>query len=189
MLHARARVRVAVAVLSLLVASPAGAQGLGGAGTVQGTVKDPTGGVMQAVQVRISNRVSGFARTVTTDATGRYLFSNLAPNSYHITVEAPGFQTLERDVDVRTGVPITLDLSLALGATTAVDVVGHADDLLERDPTAHTDIDQSLIARLPLENVLVRVEPDRHDGVSWRRLRLERLLPSSRRSRADPVFD
>jgi Carboxypeptidase regulatory-like domain len=107
---------------------------------------------MQAVQVRISNPVTGFSRTVTTDAAGKYVFSNLPPNPYHITVEAEGFETLERDVDVRTGVPITVDLTLALaGATTAVDVVGHAGDLLERDPTAHTDIDQSLIAKLPLE--------------------------------------
>jgi carboxypeptidase family protein len=128
------------------------AQGLGGAGTVQGTVKDPTGGVMQAVQVRISNPVTGFSRTVTTDTTGRYVFSNLPPNPYHIIVDVQGFQTMERDVDVRTGVPITMDLTLALaGATSAVEVVGHAGDLLERDPTAHTDIDQSLIAKLPLE--------------------------------------
>ena len=57
---------------------------------------------------------------------------------------AQGFQTLERDVDVRTGVPITMDLSLALaGATSSVEVVGHNEDLLERDPTAHTDVDQS----------------------------------------------
>jgi hypothetical protein len=144
--------RVAIALLVLAVmGSPALAQGLGGAGTVQGIVKDPTGGVMQAVQVRISNPVSGFSRTTTTDATGRYVFSNLPPNPYHITVEADGFQTVERDVDVRSGVPITLDLTLALGAATAVEVVGHAGDLLERDPTAHTDIDQTLIAKLPLE--------------------------------------
>ena len=89
-------------------------QGLGGAGTVQGAVKDPTGGVMQAVEVTISNPVSGFTRTATTDAAGRYMFSNLPPNPYHIAVDAQGFQTLERDVDVRTGVPITLDLTLAL---------------------------------------------------------------------------
>jgi len=145
-------VRLIFALLVVAVASPLFAQGLGGAGTVQGTVKDPTGGVMQAVPVRISNPVSGFSRTTTTDATGRYVFSNLPPNSYHITVEAHGFQTLERDVDVRTGVPITIDLTLALaGATENVAVVGHAGDLLERDPTAHTDIDQSLIAKLPLE--------------------------------------
>src|SRR3954467_3437762 len=144
--------RVVVALMFLsVVASPTVAQGLGGAGTVQGTVKDPTGGVMQAVQVRISNPVSGFSRTASTDATGKYVFSNLPPNPYHITVQAQGFQTSERDVDVRSGVPITLDLTLALGATTAVEVVGHAGDLLERDPTAHTDIDQTLIAKLPLE--------------------------------------
>src|SRR4051812_27463619 len=145
--------RVVVALMFLsVVASPSFAQGLGGAGTVQGTVKDPTGGVMQAVQVRISNPVNGFSRTASTDAAGRYVFSNLPPNPYHITVDAQGFQTLERDFDVRSGVPITVDLTLALaGATTAVEVVGHAGDLLERDPTAHTDIDQTLIAKLPLE--------------------------------------
>jgi Carboxypeptidase regulatory-like domain len=143
---------VLAGVIIAAVGSPSFAQGLGGAGTVQGTVKDPTGGVMQSVQVRISNPVSGFSRTVSTDATGRYVFSNLPPNPYHITVEAQGFQTLERDIDIRSGVPITLDLTLALaGATENVAVVGHAGDLLERDPTAHTDIDQSLIATLPLE--------------------------------------
>jgi hypothetical protein len=136
----------------VLTTRPASAQGLGGAGTVQGTVKDPTGGVMQAVEVRISNPVSGFARTTTTDAAGKYVFSNLSPNPYHITVQAQGFQTLERDVDVRTAVPITVDLNLALaGATESVQVTGHA-DLLERDPSAHTDIDQTLMSKLPLES-------------------------------------
>jgi carboxypeptidase family protein len=153
MLNGRTASRIAIAVLCLgLLPSSAHSQGLGGAGTVQGTVKDPTGGVMQAVQVRISNPVTGFSRTATTDAAGKYVFNNLPPNPYHITVEAQGFQTLERDVDVRSGVPITIELTLALaGATTAVEVVGHAGDLLERDPSAHTDIDQSLIAKLPLE--------------------------------------
>ena len=153
MLNTYTTLRIAAAMLCLgLWASSAQSQGLGGAGTVQGTVKDPTGGVMQAVQVRISNPVTGFARTATTDAAGTYVFNNLPPNPYHITVDAEGFQTLERDVDVRTGVPITLDLTLALaGTTAAVEVVGHAGDLLERDPSAHTDIDQTLIAKLPLE--------------------------------------
>jgi hypothetical protein len=128
------------------------AQGLGGAGTVQGTVKDPTGGVMQAVEVRITNPVSGLSRTTATDAQGKYVFSNLPPNPYHLSVQAQGFQPLERDVDVRTAVPITLDLTLALaGATASVQVVGHAEDLVERDPTAHTDVDQSMISKLPIE--------------------------------------
>jgi Carboxypeptidase regulatory-like domain len=144
-------VRALVAIAAIGVGT-ANAQGLGGAGTVQGIVKDPTGGVMQAVEVRISNAVSGYSRTTTTDGAGKYVFTNLPPNPYHISVAAEGFQPLEKDVDVRSGVPITLDLSLALAGTTAsVDVVGHAEDLLERDPTAHTDIDQSLMSRLPIE--------------------------------------
>jgi len=149
------RPALATAALLLLVAfcfDPAvRAQGLG-AGTVQGLVKDPTGGVMQAVEVRLSNPVAGFSRTVTTDAMGKYAFNNLPPNPYHLSIQVEGFQRLERDVEVRTGVPVTLDLTLALAAATAVvDVVGHTEDLLERDPTAHTDIDQSLIARMPIE--------------------------------------
>jgi hypothetical protein len=144
-------VRALVAIAAIGVGT-ANAQGLGGAGTVQGIVKDPTGGVMQAVEVRISNAVSGYSRTTTTDGAGKYVFTNLPPNPYHISVAAEGFQPLEKDVDVRSGVPIMLDLSLALAGTTAsVDVVGHAEDLLERDPTAHTDIDQSLMTRLPIE--------------------------------------
>src|SRR4029453_12338341 len=92
-------------------------QGLG-AGTLQGTIKDPTGGVMQAVEVRLSNPVSGFVRAVTTDTTGRFVFSNLPPNPYHLSVEAQGFQKFERDFDVRAGVPITADLTLTLAGAT-----------------------------------------------------------------------
>jgi len=143
---------LAVAVCAIGVAG-AHAQGLGGAGTVQGTVKDPTGGAMQAVEVRISNPVTGYSRTTTTDAAGKFIFSNLPPNPYHVTVAAEGFKPFDRDVDVRTGVPITFDIALALaGAATTVEVVGHAEDLTERDPTAHTDIDTSLISKMPIES-------------------------------------
>ena len=128
------------------------AQGLGGAGTVQGTVKDPTGAVMVSVLVTLASPVSGFNRQVSTGADGRFVFRNLPPNAYHLEIATQGFQPLERDVDVRTSVPIELDLALALaGETSSVQVVGHASDLTERDPTGHTDIDQSLVAKLPLE--------------------------------------
>jgi hypothetical protein len=147
------RALVSTFAILCLTAASALAQGLGGVGTLQGTVKDPTGGVMQAVQVRISNAVSGYNRTTTTDENGRFVFRNLPPNPYHLTVEAQGFQTLERDVTVRSAVPIDVDLTLSLaGATSSVEVVGHAEDLLERDPTAHTDIDQSLVEKLPIES-------------------------------------
>jgi hypothetical protein len=128
------------------------AQELGGAGTVQGIVSDTTGGVMVSASVKLSNPVSGFTRTSTTDEAGRFVFRNVPPNPYHLEIAAQGFDPVERDVDVRTSVPIDLALTMSVaGATSAVQVVGHAEDLLEHDPTAHTDIDQSRVARLPLE--------------------------------------
>src|SRR6202171_3815374 len=142
-----------VLYMGTLGLTPARAQGLGGAGTVQGTVKDPTGGVMVAVTVDLSNPVTGFKRSATTDAAGKFVFRNLAPNPYHLEVTAQGFDPLKRDVDVKSAVPIDLDLSLTLaGATSSVEVVGHTEALTERDPTAHTDVDRSLIEKLPLDS-------------------------------------
>src|SRR5581483_6096247 len=127
------------------------AQGLGGAGTVQGVVSDPTGGPMQAVDVKLTNPVSGLARTATTDAAGKFVFTNLPPNRYHLSIEVQGFKTLARDIDVRSAVPIDASVRLEVGLTEAVSVVGHTVDLVERDPSAHTDIDATRIQKMPIE--------------------------------------
>jgi len=132
------------------------AQELGGAGTVRGIVKDPTGAAMVGVTVDLSNPVSGLKRETATDATGRFVFRNLPPNQYHIAATAQGFSTFTADVDVRSAVPIDVQVAMTLaGASEAVQVVGHAEALVERDPTAHTDVDQTLIAKLPVESSAV----------------------------------
>src|SRR6202047_5349300 len=128
--------------------TPARAQGLGGAGTVQGTVKDPTGGVMVAVTVDISNPVSGFKRSATTDAAGKFVFRNLAPNPDHPGVTAQGFDPLKRDVDVRSAVPIDLDLSLTFaGATSSVEVVGDTEDLTSDRSAGSHPIEPDFVRR------------------------------------------
>ena len=107
---------------------------------------------MVAVTVDISNAVSGFKRSTTTDSAGQFSFRNLPPNPYHLEIDAQGFAPMGRDVEVRSAVPIDLPITLALaGETTSVDVVGTG-QLVERDPTAHTDIDQSLMQTLPIES-------------------------------------
>ena len=132
-------------LMALAAVTPARAQELGGGGTIQGTIKDPTGGVLRAATVTLSNPVSGLRRETTTDEMGRFTFRNLPPNPYHVTVAVQGFQTLARDLDVRSAVPITLELTPNLAATTqSVEVIGTV-DLLEANPSAHTDVDQSLV--------------------------------------------
>jgi hypothetical protein len=143
-----------VGEMLVMAATPIAAaprQGLGGAGTVQGIVKDATGGVLPGATVLITNPVSGFKRELVTDGQGQFVARNLPPNTYRIRVTLDGFRALEKDVEVRSSVPMDIGtLTLAAAVSTSVDVVGHS-ELVERDPTAHTDIDQSLISKLPIE--------------------------------------
>ena len=146
--------KLPVILVFLLVWSSASlplfAQSLGNAGTIQGTVKDPTGAVVPQATVRIHNPVSGYQQSVTTDASGNFRLTNVPPNPYHLGVSAPGFTTYNADVAVRNAVPITLDVSLAIaGKETVVNVEVGAADLVEVDPSAHVDTDRNLISKIP----------------------------------------
>ena len=56
-----------VVVLVLAFASAAHSQSLGTAGTVEGTIVDPSGAVITNAQVALRNPITGFQRMVTTD--------------------------------------------------------------------------------------------------------------------------
>jgi hypothetical protein len=128
-------------------------QNLGSAGTVQGTVTDPSGAVIPGATVTIYNPVTGFTRTASTDSSGGFSFTNVPFNPYHLTVAAMGFASYVQDVHLNSGVPVSLKITLGLaGGKTTVTVTSEAGDLIEVDPTTHTDVDRSLFDKLPLES-------------------------------------
>ncbi len=133
-----------------LVASSVWAQTAGSAGTLTGLVTDPSGAVVPQAVVTVTNPVSGYKRNSTTDAAGHYQFTNIPLNPYHVTIAAPGFTSSVQDVDIRSTVPTTFNASLKIGSSTTV-VNVEANDLLENDPTFHTDLDRDLFNKLPLE--------------------------------------
>ncbi len=140
-------------VLLLLSAASLNAQSAGRAGTITGTVTDPSSAVVAGAKVDIQNRVTGYSKSATTDQSGDYRFTEVPPNNYHMTVTAGGFQTFQQDVVVRTSVPITLDVALNVASeVTSVDVHSDVNDLLESVPTAHMDMDSSTFSKLPLTN-------------------------------------
>jgi outer membrane receptor protein involved in Fe transport len=121
-------------------------------GSVSGAVTDPSGAVVPGATVTIENPVSGYERTVETDSSGRYQFGNLPFNPYHLSVTAKGFGGVAQDTDVRSTIPLNVNLALKLaGASTTVTVEG-SEDLLENDSTFHTDVDRGLFQKLPLES-------------------------------------
>src|ERR1017187_1948966 len=129
------------------------AQSAGNSGTIYGTVADPTGAVIRGASVAIENPVSGYSRHTTTDGSGRYQFTNLPLNPYHLTISAPSFGTISQDADVRLTVPTAVNVSLKPGETsTTVEVTTTGGDLIEGDPVGHTDIDRDLFQKMPLES-------------------------------------
>src|SRR5262249_14701567 len=135
-----------------LLAVMASAQ-LGNSGSIEGTVKDPSGATIANATVEISNPVTGFTRTVTADSAGTFRITNVPFNPYHLTASAAGFAAQAQDVDVRSSVPVKLEIALKLGtAATQVVVEAEGGDLVEKDPSFHTDVDTKLTERLPLES-------------------------------------
>jgi hypothetical protein len=135
-----------------LAAGPTKAQ-LGNSGSIEGVVKDPSGGVVANAIVELTNVVSGYTRQTNTGGDGSFRFTNVPFNPYHLVVTAAGFAPYTQDVDVRSTVPTNLLISVKIGsAATSVTVEANGGDLVEKDPSFHTDVDTALTDRLPLES-------------------------------------
>src|SRR5579863_240316 len=143
---------VVMSVLIFAVTSRISAQS--NSGIIQGTVTDPSKAAVPGAKVRIENPVSHHVDEVQTDANGAFRIPNIPFNPYHLTVTAPGFSNFTQDVDVRSTVPIIMDITLMVGgATTNITVTAeNGIDLIEQDSIDHTDIDRGLFDKLPLES-------------------------------------
>ncbi len=143
---------IAIVVISLF-ATTVWSQSVSNSGSVEGTVIDPTGAVVPKASVEIRNPVSGFDRSTTTDAAGKFTFTNIPFNPYHLVVTAEGFGASVQDVQPRSAVPISITITLRVVASnTEVSVSADAADLIENDPTFHTDVDRNLFNKIPLES-------------------------------------
>jgi hypothetical protein len=145
--------RLTAWTLGLAIAFAAGAAfGQGTSGTIIGTVADTTGALIPGATVTIVNPVSGYTRTVTSDPSGQFRFFNVPFNPYKVTVAEKGFQAFSKNVEVESGIAVTVPVALALATANTVVTVDAPVDLVEADSTAHTDIDRSQIDRLPVES-------------------------------------
>ena len=143
---------LAAAIVAAALAVAAVANQGGGAGSISGTVLDSTGAVVANATVEIHNPITGFERTATSDDKGNFTFLNVPFNHYHMTVTAQGFAQRAQDVEVRSTVATNVQVSLQISGATATVTVEDKGDLVENDPTFHSDVDKNLIDRMPLES-------------------------------------
>src|SRR6266853_3132753 len=128
------RFRLCIWALSILFCATRVVAQTGNAGSIEGTVKDPSGASVANATVEISNPVTGLKRSTVTGPDGNFRFANLPFNPYHMVVTADGFESLTRDVEVRSTVPTSAQVALKIGvAATSVTVEANGGDLVETE--------------------------------------------------------
>ena len=75
-----------------------------------GTVVDPSGRIIIGAHAVLRDSLNGAMREAVSDSHGGLAFNVLAPSTYSLTVESPGFKRYERE-----GIVLTTDERLALG--------------------------------------------------------------------------
>src|SRR5438874_13793184 len=84
--------------------------------SVQGTVTDPTGGVIPRAHIKLENQGTQASQETNANDQGFYRFNQIQAGSYTITVDAQGFQPFTvRDVRVAADLPQTVDTTLQAG--------------------------------------------------------------------------
>jgi hypothetical protein len=87
-------------------------------GSIQGTVTDPSGAVVSAAKVTITNQSTGEIKTVSTNTNGLYASGALIPGRYTIRVEAKGFKITDLTLQVEVGVTRAGSVKLEVGSST-----------------------------------------------------------------------
>lgn len=86
-------------------------------GVIQGTVVDEAGAVIPGAEVEAKNADTNFTRTLSTDINGRFVFLQLQPGRYTLTVSKQGYSTLEQqNLSLTVGQAISLNLALRVSS-------------------------------------------------------------------------
>ncbi|MBS1810414.1 MAG: TonB-dependent receptor [Acidobacteria bacterium] len=121
-------------------------------GSIVGTVTDPQGAALPGVTVKITNTGTGLVLDTVTDDTGNYVFRNLLPGTYDMTLTSKGFKEMKQSgVIVTAGNPKRTDVTLQIGtAQETVTVTADAATLKTEKTDLATEINSKQVISLPL---------------------------------------
>jgi len=116
------------AFLTIALAVPAFAQSQAANGSIEGTVKDSSGGVLPGVTVTITNTDTGAERSVVTNESGLYRALLLPLGAYRVVAELQGFKKYEESgIRLSAGQTATVNVTLGVGAVSETVQVSASD--------------------------------------------------------------
>ena len=122
-----------------------------GTATLDVLVSDPALNPVTAA-VTLSNPVTGLLRETATGDDGRARFSNVPFQTYEFTVVKAGFRPFKRVLDLRSNVPVALDVPLVLeDQVISVDVAADTATLIDPASTGtRTELNTAAIQKMPV---------------------------------------
>src|SRR5437899_1588615 len=121
-------------------------------GTISGSIKDASGGLIPRATVTITNQQTDRQASLATDLDGRYTSLPLPPGEYRVEAGLQGFRRAARtNVTVQINTTVVVDFTLEVGdLTDEIEVRANAPLLETTSGTIGKVVDNRRIAELPL---------------------------------------
>src|SRR5262249_39212886 len=102
-------------IFAALIAVPVGLLAQSGAGSIQGTIQDPTGAAVPTCAVQVVNQKTGVTNNTTSNEVGFYSVPGLFAGSYTITFSAAGMKKYQASLTLQDAQVAVLNPKLSVG--------------------------------------------------------------------------
>ncbi len=111
-------------------------------GQISGTVTDPTGAVIPGAKVTLTYNLTEQQRDLVTDSSGVFVFPELVPGSYQLSVNAAGFQAYtQKAIVVGASERVALhEIQLTVGSQTTEVTVTANESHVQTDSSDHSGL-------------------------------------------------
>ena len=119
---------------------------------INGVVRDASGLSVPGAELKLTQTETGQVRTVTSEADGEYVFTNMPVGPYTLAVSKDGFSRyLQSGIVLQVGTNPTIDVALKLGSVTESVMVEAGAAMVETHSTGiGTVVDNQRVVDLPL---------------------------------------
>jgi hypothetical protein len=120
-------------------------------GVITGTISDQSGAVITGATVTLTDPATGTARTATTNSAGHYVFVDVTPATYTVTITKQGFATTKApSLQVQVGQTTSFNASLQVGGTSVeVQVSATGTELQTMNSTVGNTVSGLALSSLP----------------------------------------
>lgn len=138
--------------------------------TLSGTIFDPQQKAVPGCTVQLISESTRASRQSTTNESGNFQITGLAPGNYELSLQAQGFATMTQNITLEVGQSMALDLNLKLASVSSVvEVQEGAMNLLKTaDASVGEVVEPTSIRNLPLNGRmlidLVLTVPGAHEA-------------------------